>query len=180
MSRAEQQDRAADHDIEMMLHEANERQARSGPGPGDQARLLETVIKSDLETDDAGLVNLVARDFPLSNYEEGVDTVEFKWLQEILNVISKARRPHSRSGLQGLSRAWAAGDTADRLEALGLDEMARDEAYMLGTFSRATRGEGMAQQENAAKQVTESHAIREDGSSGGGGGIRGRWRRWRS
>lgn len=173
-------EQAMEHDVEMALHEHNARRARGGPDHGEQARLLETVLESDLQTDDQGLGNLNARDFPLSNYEEHIDTTEFKFIQEIINVFSKARFPHPRSCLQGLSRAWATGDPGNRLESLELDEWARDEAYLLGTFSRAMRGEGMAQQETSAKQVTESHAIRQDGSSSGGGGLRGRYKRWRN
>lgn len=172
-----QQERAIEHEEVMALHQANARQASRGPSPADQARLLDKVVESELETKDPGLGNLRAKDFPLGNYEEEIDTVEFKWLQEIINIFSKARYPHPRSGLQGLSRAWASGDSSDRLEALGPEELAQDEAYMLGTFSRAKRGEDMAQQETSAKQVTESHAIREGGnSSSSGGGILGRIR----
>lgn len=176
MSDAQQQE-AMEHDELMALHQANARQAQQGPSPADQARLIDKVVDSELETNDPGLSNLRAKDFPLSNYDEEVDTVEFKWLQEILNIFSKARHPHPRSGLQGLSRAWAAGDSSNRLESLSPEEFAQDEAYMLGTYSRAKRGEGMAQQETSAKQVTESHAIREGStSSSGKGGLLGRWR----
>lgn len=165
-----------EHEEIMALHEGNERRARNGVDRHGQSRVLETVLESELETDDEGLSNLNAQDFALSNYDEGVDTIEFKWVQEILNLFSKARYPHARSGLQGLSRAWAAGDTSDRLEALGPAELTQDESYLLGSYSRAKRGEEMAQQETSAKQVTESHAIREDGESSGGGGLLGRWR----
>lgn len=176
MSRGQERQEAMGHDELMALHRANAKQARHGPSPADQARLLDKVVDSELETNDTGLSNLSAKDFPLSNYDEGVDSVEFKWVQEILNIFSKSRHPHSRSCLQGLSRAWASGDPGDRLRALELDEYAQDEAYLLGTYSRAKRGEEMAQQETSAKQVTESHAIREDESSSGGGGLIGRFR----
>lgn len=165
-----------DHEVEMALHQANARRARNGQQPADQARLLETVIESDLESGDPGLQNLKARDFPLANYDEDEDSVEYKWVQEILNLFSKARYPHPRSGLQGLSRAWATGDPANRLRSLGLDEYANDEAYLLGTFSRATRGEAGFQQETSAKQVTESRAIRDGVSSSKKGGLLGRFR----
>lgn len=175
MSQAEQQqERAIEHDELMALHKANARRSQNGPSHGDQARLLDKVTESELETGDVGLENLRAKDFPLSNYDDGPDTTEFKWMQEILNIFSKARHPHPRSGLQGLARAWACGDPGNRLEALGLDELARDEAFLLGTYSRAKRGEGMAQQETSAKQVTESHAIRENASGGSKGGLIGR------
>ena len=175
----EQQEKAMEHEVEMALHEGNARRARHAPGPGDQARLLDTVLESGLETDDDGLANLNAQDFPLSNYEEGIGTVEFKFLQEIVYIFSKARYPHPRSGMAGLSRAWAAGDAGDRLRPLGLDEFARDEAYLMGTYSRAMRGEGMAQQETTGKMISESHAYHDDASSSGGG-LRERYRRWRS
>lgn len=176
MSQGQQQERAIEHEEVMALHKANARQASQGKSPADQARLIDKVVESELETNDRALENLRAKDFPLSNYDEGDDTIEFKWLQDLLNTLSKARYPHPQSCLQGLSRAWAAGDTTNRLQALELDEFAQDEAFLLGTYSRAKRGEDMAQQETSAKQVTESHAIRENGSSGKGGGLIGRFR----
>jgi len=170
------QEQAMAHDEIMALHRDNTQQASRAPSPSEQAHLIDNVVESELETDDEGLANLAAKDFPLSNYDDEVDTVEFKWLQEILNLFSKARHPHPGSGLQGLARAWAAGDSNERLEALDPDEVARDEAYLMGTYSRAKRGEGMAQQETSAKQVQESHAIRHDSGSSSGGGILGRFR----
>lgn len=175
----QQQEEVLSHNEAMLLHEANTKR-RSDPDRVGQARVLETVLESDLETSDDGITNLNARDFALSNYDPETDTTEFKWLQEILNIFSKARYPHPRSGLTGLSRAWAAGDAGDRLQPLGLDELARDEAYLMGTFSRAKRGENMKQQETSAKQVQETHAISDRNSSSGGGGIRGRIRKWRN
>jgi len=64
------------------MHEGNARRARHAPGPGDQARLLDTVLESGLETDDDGLANLNAQDFPLSNYEDVIDQSSFlrDWL----------------------------------------------------------------------------------------------------
>lgn len=171
-----QRDEAREHDEFMALHKGGMQRAQDGPTPADQARLIDKVTESDLETGDAGLENLKAKDFTLANYDGEVDTHEFKFLQEIQNVFSKARYPHPKSGLTGLSRAWAAGDSSARLEPMALDEYARDESYLMGTFSRATRGEGMKQQETAAKQVTESRAIREGTSSGDGGGLIGRFR----
>ena len=162
------------HEEAMQLHQAGLSQAEQTPK--DRARLLETVIESELDATDGALSNLRAKDFPLSNFDEEVDTVEFKWMQEILDMFVKARYPHPGSGLQGLARAWAAGDTSERRQALGLDELAKDESFKLGTYSRAKRGEGMAQQETSAKQVTETHAVRENAGSGGSGGLLGRWR----
>jgi hypothetical protein len=161
------------HEEAMQLHQAGLQQA--GQGPGDRARVLDTVLESELETGDEALLNLRAKDFPLSNFEEEVDTVEFKWLAEILDMFSKARYPHPGSGLQGLARAWATGDTGNRRQALDLDEMAKDEAFKLGAFSRAKRGEDMAQQETSAKQVTETHAVSDNGG-GSKGGLLGRWK----
>jgi hypothetical protein len=159
-----------EHDEVMQLHQANQAQAQHAQSPAEQARLLDTMIESELDVSDDALANLRAKDFPLGNYDdEGVDTTEFKWIQEITRLLARARYPHPDSGLQGLSRAWATGDQSNRKEALGLHDLAKDEAYMLGTFSRAKRGEDMAQQETSAKQVTESHAIRESDDSGGGG-----------
>lgn len=161
------------HEEAMQLHKAGLQSG--GVSPQERARILETVIESELEATDGALSNLRAKDFPLGNYDED-DPVEFKWMQEILDMFSKARYPHPQSGLQGLARAWATGNPSNRRQALGLDEFARDESYKLGTYSRAKRGEDMAQQETSAKQVTETHAVREDGSSKGGGGLLSRWR----
>jgi len=163
------------HEEAMQLHQAG--LAQTGRDPGDRARLLDTVIESELDTSDDALSNLRAKDFPLSNFDEDTDTIEFKWMSEILDLFAKARYPHQDSGLTGLSRAWASGDASDRKQPLGLDDVAKDESYKLGVYSRAKRGEDMAQQETSAKQVTETHAVREDnGGSSGGGGLLGRWR----
>lgn len=174
MSQSKSQEALMAHEEAMQLHQAGLRQ--SDQKPKDRARLLETVIESELDVTDDSLSNLRAKDFPLSNFEEEIDTTEFKWIQEILDMFVKARRPHPGSGLQGLSRAWAAGDAHERTESLDLDQFAKDESFKLGTFSRAKRGEGMAQQETSAKQVTETHAVRENGGSSSRGGILGRWR----
>lgn len=175
----QQQEDALSHDEAMLLHKANT-QRSSEPNHAGQARVLETVLESDLETSDDGISNLNARDFPLSNYDGETDITEHKWLQEIINIFSKSRFPHPRSGLTGLSRAWAAGDAGDRLQPLGLDELAQDEAYLLGTFSRARRGEGGFQQETSAKQVQETHAISDRNDGRSKGGLRGRIQRWRN
>lgn len=162
------------HEEAMQLHQAGlQRPERT---PEDRARLLDTVIESELQATDQALANLRAKDFPLSNFDEEVDTTEFKWMQEILDLFVKARYPHPGSGLQGLAREWATGDRGDRLQALELDEFAKDESYKLGTYSRAKRGEDMAQQETSAKQVTETHAVRENSGSSRSGGLLGRWR----
>jgi len=162
------------HEENMTLHQAglNQRSA----SPRDRARLLETVIESDLDASDDALMNLSAKDFPLGNYDdEEVDTTEFKWMSEILDMFIKARYPHPGSGLQGLSRAWAAQDPSERRQPLALDEFAKDESYKMGVYSRAKRGEDMAQQETSAKQVTETHAVRDDNGSSSGG-LLGRFR----
>jgi len=119
---SESQDEVMEHDEFMALHQNNG--SNNAPSPSEQAHLIDNVVESELETDDKGLENLSAKDFPLSNYDDEVDTVEFKWLQEILNMFSKARHPHPDSAMQGLARAWAVGDPDVRLEALGLDDVA--------------------------------------------------------
>lgn len=162
------------HEEAMALHQAGLQQP--GHTPEDRARLLDTVIESDLDTTDEALVNLRAKDFPLSNFDEETDTTEFKWMQEILDLFVKAEHPHPGSGLQGLAREWATGERGNRDTALGLDDYAKDESYKLGTYSRAKRGEDMAQQETSAKQVTETHAVRENSGSSRSGGLLGRWR----
>ncbi len=160
------------HDETMQLHQVNQQQARNGRDPADQARLVDKMVESELEVSDDSMANLKAKDFPLGNYDdEGVDTTEFKWVQEIMRLFARGRYPHPRSGLQGLSREWATGDAGNRKEAVGLDEQAEDEGFLLGTFGRAKRGEDMAQQETSAKQVTESHAIHEEGGSSNRGGL---------
>lgn len=167
MSNGQSPEEIMAHEEAMQLHQAG--LSKRDRDPQDRARLIDTVIESELEVSDDALSNLRAKDFPLSNFDEEIDTVEFKWMQEILDMFAKAQYPHPGSGLQGLSRAWAAGDSAAREQSLALDEFAMDEAFKLGTFSRAKRGEDMAQQETSAKQVTETHAVREDtGSSSGG------------
>lgn len=167
---------AREHDEVMELHRANQQRAQQGRDPADQARLIDKMIDSELDVPISELDNLSAKDFPLGNYDDdGVDTTEFKWMQEIMVLFVRGPHPHPGSGLQGLSRAWATGESNNRKEALSLSEQAEIESYILGTFSRAKRGEDMAQQETSAKQVHESHAIREDSSSSGGGGILGKF-----
>lgn len=171
------QEQAMDRQEFMALHQNNTTRAREGPSPSERASLIDNVVETELETGDKGLSNLGAKDFTLSNYDEEVDTVEFKWIQEIVNILSKSRHPHPGSGVTGLSRAWAAGDPTNRLEPLSPEELAQDEVYLLGTFSRAKRGEGMAQQETSGKMITESHAIQDsrDSRSSSGGGLLGRF-----
>lgn len=173
MSRQREQQDLMAHEETMQLHQAG-LQHVNHQSQRDRQRLLDTVVESELEATDGSLDNLRAKDFPLSNFSDE-DTIEFKWMQEILDIYNKARYPHPDSGLQGLARAVAAGDPNERKQALGLDELAQDEAYKMGAYSRAKRGEDGFQQETSAKQVTETHAVRDNASSGGGG-ILGRLR----
>lgn len=176
---AQQRERAMAHDELMALHKANSHLADGEPDFEERARLLESVTETELETGDESLENLVAKDFPLSFYTEAEsgDVTEYRWMIEIIQMFTNARYPHPKSGLQGLARAWAAGDPADRLEAKELHEIARDEGYLMGSYSRATRGDDGSQQEVAAKQVTESHAVTDRKHSPDYGGLLGRFRR---
>lgn len=175
MSSNGQQEEIMAHEETMALHQAG--LSQSGPSPRDQARFIESVIESELDVTDDALANLRAKDFPLSNFDdEDVDTTEFKWMSEILDLFVKSRYPHSGSGLQGLSRAWAAQDSSERRGALELGQYAKDESYKMGTYSRAKRGEDGMQQETASKSVSETHAVRDDSGSSSGG----LWGRWRS
>lgn len=176
MSEAQDQQELMAHEEAIQLHKASlQGNSRGGMSSREQARILDTVIESELQATDAALSNLRAKDFPLSNYDDDTDTVEFKWMQEILDAFSKARYPHPQSGLQGLARAWATGDSGDRRRALELDEFAIDESYKMGTYSRAKRGEDMAQQETTGKMVSEARTISDnEGGSKGRGGILGR------
>lgn len=156
------------HEETMALHQAG--LSQPSRSPQDRARFMETVTESELESSDDALENLSAKDFPLSNFDdEDVDTTEFKWMSEILDLFVKSRYPHPGSGLQGLSRAWAAQDSSERRQSLGLDEFAIDESYKLGAFSRAKRGEDGFQQETASKSVNETHAVRDSNGSSSGG-----------
>lgn len=145
-----------------------------GPDHEGRARLLEFVSDSDLRAPDdepespSPLRNLRAKDFPLANFDEMADTFEFKGLQEVLRVINEARYPHPESVLQGAVREWAFDEPGEALEAREPDEMVIEETFLLGTYSRATRGEEGMQQEVSAKQSRESIAIDEGGGSGGG------------
>lgn len=148
---------------------------RRGAGAGYWGpQLIDKVVESELEhTDGEGgaLENLRAQDFPLSFYTEGEGPVEFKWQSEIIDMFDKARYPHPQSGLQGLARAWATGDTSDRKSARELDEIVTDESYKMGTYSRATRGEEGAQQEEFGRQVSEAHTYTDGTGQDGGGGL---------
>ena len=150
--------------------------AESAGGPKDRARFIESVLDSELEASDDSLSNLSAKDFPLAKFDDDeVDTTEFKWMSEILDMVVKARHPHPGSHLQGLTRAWGAQETSERRQALGLDEFAVDESFKLGAFSRAKRGEGGFQQDTASKSVNETHAVR-DSNGSSSSGLLARWR----
>lgn len=163
------------HEETMALQQHGLSEASAG-APRDRSRFVETVLESELEASDDSLANLNAKDFPLAKFDdEEIDTTEFKWMAEILDMVVKARYPHPGSCLQGLTRAWAAQDSSERRQALGLDEFAQDESFKLGAFSRAKRGEGGFQQDTASKSVNETHAVR-DSNSSSSGGLLGRWR----
>lgn len=158
-----------DHDdrVKGAIHQ-RQIQGMQGQQPGDRARLLEVTVDSELEGASDALANLNAKDFPLANYDELADAFEFKGIQEILSVLDEARHPHPDSVLQGAVREWAFDDQNESLEARSPEETIMNESYLLGTYSRATRGEEGFQQETSAKQTRESITVDEDTSSGGG------------
>lgn len=140
--------------------------------PDDRARLLEVTVDSDLDAPTEGLRNLSAKDFPLANYDDLADTFEFKGIQEILALLDEVRHPHPDSVLQGAVREWAFDEPGEALQSRSTEEMIVSESYLLGTYSRATRGEDGFQQETSAKQTRESITVDEGGSASGGGGLR--------
>lgn len=135
--------------------------------PDDRARLLEVTVDSELEAPSSSLMNLRAKDFPLANYDELADSFEFKGLQEIVALLDEARHPHPDSVLQGAVREWAFDQPGEALEARGPEETIVGETFLLGTYSRATRGEDGFQQETSAKQTKESITV-DEGENGGG------------
>jgi hypothetical protein len=177
MADAESQEALMNQQRDIQLHRENLRGERPNQLAG--AYYISEVVDSELEASSDSLDNLSAKDFPLANFDgEGVDTTEFKWLAEIYLLFDRAQYPHPRSGLVGVARQWAFDDTARAEEHLGLDEVIMDETFAMGAYSRAKRGEGMAQQESANK-VTEERRSEIDGgdSSSGRGGIMGWLRR---
>lgn len=174
MSEAEQREAQRDRMAAHTRHTAHERNlAGMREDEGDRARLLELTVDSDLESPDEALKNLRAKDFPLANFDQLADTFEFKGFQEILALLNEARYPHRESVLQGAVREWAFDKPGEALEARDPDEVIAEEAYLLGTYSRATRGEDGFQQETAAKQTRESITV-DEGGAGGRGGLRSR------
>lgn len=139
---------------------------------GDRARLLEVAVHSELDSPSEELENLKARDFPLSNYDEGrQDTFEFKGVQEILSLLDEVRYPHEESVLQGSVREYAFDDPGESLAARSPGEAIVNESYLLGTYSRAKRGEGGFERETNAKETREVSTVGEE-SQGKSGGLR--------
>lgn len=172
MADAEVQERLVNKERDIQLHRENLRGERPNQLAG--AYYINTVVESELDASSDSLDNLSAKDFPLANFDEKeIDTTEFKWLQEIFKLFDRAQYPHPRSCLTGVARQWAFDDPARAEEHLGVDEVIRDETFTLGTYSRAKRGEGMAQQESANKVTEERKSEIEGGESSGKGGIRG-------
>jgi len=134
---------------------------------GDRARLLEVTVDSDLDAPNEALANLRAKDFPLANYDELADSWEFKGMQEILALLAEVRHPHPESVLQGAVREWAFDEPGEALEARDPEDFIENEAFLLGTYSRATRGEEGFQQETSAKQTRESITVDEGGEENG-------------
>lgn len=133
----------------------------------DRARLLEVTVDSELEPPNESLQNLRAKDFPLANYDELADTFELKGIQEILSLFDEVRHPHPESVLQGAVREWAFGERGENLSARDPQDLIVNESYLLGTYSRATRGEEGMQQEMSAKQTRESITVDDTSSSSG-------------
>lgn len=141
-------------------------QQLQGKQPDDRARLLDEAVKSELDSPSKELENLKARDFPLSNYDEGrTDTFEFKGVQEILSLLDEVRYPHEESVLQGAVREYAFDDQSESLQARTPGEAIVNESFLLGTYSRAKRGEGGFERETNAKQTHEAITV-DDGQSG--------------
>lgn len=137
----------------------------------DRARLLEVTVDSELEAPNDALRNLRAKDFPLANYDELADAFEVKGIQEILALLDEVRHPHPESVLQGAVREWAFNKPGEALEARDPEEFIVNESYLLGTYSRATRGQGGFQQETSAKQTKESITV-DEGGNGKSGKLR--------
>lgn len=155
-----------DDKVRAAIHQKNI-QGLQGEQPGDRARLLEVTVDSELEAPTDALRNLRAKDFPLANYDELADSFEVKGIQEILAVLDEARHPHPESVLQGAVREWAFDDQTESLEARTPKEAIKNESFLLGTYSRATRGEDGFQQETSAKQTRESITVDEGDDTSG-------------
>lgn len=163
-----QQGEAADYNdrVRGAIHQ-RQIQGMQGQQPQDRARLLELAVDTDLDAPSNALRNLRAKDFPLANYDELADSFEVKGVQEILALLDEARHPHPDSVLQGAVREWAFDDEAESLEARRPEEAIVKESFLLGTYSRFTRGEEGFQQETSAKQTRESITVDEDASESG-------------
>lgn len=134
------------------IHAAALQQA--GQQQESRADLIETAVRSDL-TGPRGLTNMGARDFPLANLDDA-DIQESRWLFEIYRLFHQMSRPHPDSAAVGPYRVWASHGQEEPLYPLDMEEYNRSEQYTFGSYTRATRGHQMAQQETANKSIQES------------------------
>lgn len=123
-------------------------------GQGSRADVMETAVKTDLEGP-RGLNNLNARDFPLANLDSE-DVQESRWNFEIYRLFYQMNRPHPGSAAIGPYRVWASHGGEEPIFPLDMNEFNQSEQFTFGSYTRATRGHQMAQQETSAKQITES------------------------
>jgi hypothetical protein len=122
-----------------------------------RADLIETTVKTDLEGPQ-GLENINARDFPLANLDDA-DVQEARWNFEIYRLFDEMRLPHPGSAAIGPYRVWASHGEEEPVFPPGMDEFNASEQFTFGSYTRATRGHQMAQQETSAKQIQESRLL---------------------
>lgn len=132
-------------------------QVQAGQQNGSQADLIETTVQTDLDGPD-GLSNLKARDFPLGNLDDA-DVQEARWNFEIYRLFYEMEHPHPASAAIGPYRVWASHGQEEPIYPVDMEEFNDSEQYTFGSYTRATRGHQMAQQETSAKQIQESRLL---------------------
>lgn len=150
-TQVEGQKEVQDKATEGQLHAQNLQGQQSQDSRAD---LIQEVVQSDLDGT-AGLQNLNARDFPLANLDDA-DVQEVRWMFEIYGHFDKIARPHRGSGMIGPFRVWASHGEADPAFPPDMAELNASDQYVLGNYTRATRGHQMAQQETTGKSIQES------------------------
>jgi len=136
---------------------------------------LQELIDADLDPDEeppSGTRNLLSRDFPLANFQQGeVDAMRFLFKNQ--HELADCERPPAGSMIQGPVRAALSGDPTDRATALDPAERASEYSERLQGEARVSRSKGGFQQDKLVEQrqvqVMDDQTQQSDDSEAEGG-----------